>query len=338
MKVEKAKISDAQQIYELVNVFADRGEMLPRALSEIYQNLREYFVIRNSDNNLMACVASHISWDDMSEIRSLAVAEKEQTKGLGARLVQHCIEEAKTLDIPTIFCLTYKPGFFEKQGFRIVDKMELPRKIWSECYHCPKFPDCDEVAMIYQLKPDKYQFKKRSAHTISSQQIYDGRAVKLRVDTVLTPSGKKTNREIVEHLDCIVAVPLDADNNVLMVRQYRDAVDKNLLELPAGGIDAGEQPVEAVRRELQEEIGFIPQKIDPIGGFYPSPGYCTEYLYTYVATQLVPRQLLAEDTDEIEVVKIPLAKVPELIASGEICDAKSIICLNYVITMGIKGS
>jgi amino-acid N-acetyltransferase len=337
MKVEKAKISDAQQIYELVNTFADRGEMLPRALSDVFQNLREYFVIRGEDGKVLACVAAHISWDDMSEVRSLAVAEKDQNKGLGARLVKACIDEAKALDIPTMFCLTYKPAFFEKVGFHTVDKMELPRKVWSECYHCPKFPDCDEIAMIYTLKADKYKAKKPSLRTIASQQIFDGRAIKLRIDTVLTSAGRKTSREIVEHADCIVAVPLDKDNNVLLVKQYREAVDKYLLEAPAGGIEKNEKPADAVKRELQEEIGFLPENVQELGGFYASPGYCTEYLYMFLATGLKPRQLIAEDTEEIQVEKVPLSKVPELIASGEICDAKTIVILNKVIAMGAKG-
>ena len=155
MKVEKAKIGDVQKMHELVNKFASRNEMLARALSEIYENLRDYFVIRNSANEVIACVALHISWADLAEIKSLAVSEDQQDKGLGAILVNACIDEAKTLDIPTIFCLTYKPGFFEKYGFRQVDKMELPKKVWSECFRCPKFPDCDEVALVYNFGQNK---------------------------------------------------------------------------------------------------------------------------------------------------------------------------------------
>ncbi len=160
--------------------------------------------------------------------------------------------------------------------------------------------------------------------TISSEQIYSGRAVKLRVDTIEKPNGKKTIREIVEHADCVAVVVLDEENNVVMVRQLREAVGKTLLEIPAGGIDAGEEPVESVRRELQEEIGLLPHKIEKIGGFYSTPGYCTEYLYLYLATELKPSRLEAEDTASIEVVRVPLAQIPALIASGEICDAKSI--------------
>ena len=151
MKVEKARIDDVQSMHKLVNRFAGKGEMLPRALSEMYENLRDYFVIRNNKGNVAACVALHINWSDLAEIKALAVTREKHRKGLGTALVKACIDEARELGIPRIFCLTYKPAFFEKQGFRIVDKMELPRKIWAECYSCPKFPDCDEVAMVLEV-------------------------------------------------------------------------------------------------------------------------------------------------------------------------------------------
>lgn len=151
MKVEKARIADVQRIHELVNSFADRGEMLPRALSEIYENLRDFFVIREEHGEVIGCVALHINWSDLAEIKSLAVSEDKQAQGLGSMLVEACLQEAKELGIPTVFCLTYKPAFFEKHNFRRVDKMELPRKVWSECYRCPKFPDCDEVALVYKF-------------------------------------------------------------------------------------------------------------------------------------------------------------------------------------------
>ena len=152
MKVEKAKISDVQRMHELANKFAEKGEMLPRALSEIYEDIRDYFVIRDSNQNVIACVALHINWSDLAEIRTLAVSEDKHEQGLGSMLVKTCLDEAKELGIDKVFCLTYKPAFFEKNGFIQVDKMELPRKIWSECFRCPKFPDCDEVALVYQFK------------------------------------------------------------------------------------------------------------------------------------------------------------------------------------------
>jgi amino-acid N-acetyltransferase len=150
-QIEKAKIGDVPQIQRLVNNFADKGEMLARPLSEIYENLRDYFVVKRYQK-VVGCVALHISWSDLAEIKALAVDENTQKKGLGAQLVAACIIEAKELDLPIIFCLTYKPEFFEKQGFIRVDKMKLPKKVWTECFHCPKFPDCDEVAMFYTIK------------------------------------------------------------------------------------------------------------------------------------------------------------------------------------------
>jgi ADP-ribose pyrophosphatase len=174
--------------------------------------------------------------------------------------------------------------------------------------------------------------------TLSSQRIYEGRAVKLRVDTVRKPNGKTTTREIVEHSDAVAVVVLDSKDRAILVRQYRKAVGRTLLEIPAGGVDPGEQPINTVRRELQEEIGYLPNKIDKLGGFYAAPGYCTEYLHLYLATYLIPSKLEAEDTDEIEVVRVPLTKIPELIASGEIADAKSIAGLFRVMSLGMKGS
>ncbi len=174
--------------------------------------------------------------------------------------------------------------------------------------------------------------------TLSSQKVYEGRAVRLRVDTVQKPNGKTTTREIVEHSDCVAVVVLDSKDRVILVRQYRKAVGKTLLEIPAGSIDPGEQPINCVRRELQEEIGYLPNKIDRLGGFYSAPGYCTEYLHLYLATHLIPSRRVAEDTEEIEVVRVPLSRIPELIDSGEICDAKSIAGLLRVLSLGLKGS
>jgi amino-acid N-acetyltransferase len=152
MNVEKAKITDAAQMHKLINKFAAQGEMLPRALSEIYENIRDYFVVRKGDK-IVACAALHVTWSDLAEIKSVAVSKGSQKKGIGAALVNKCIEEAKELGIPTVFCLTYKPGFFKKHGFKSVAKSKLPRKIWGECYTCPKFPDCDEVPLILYMGP-----------------------------------------------------------------------------------------------------------------------------------------------------------------------------------------
>ena len=150
--IEKARISDVEEMHRLINYFADKDEMLPRPLSEIYENLRDYFVVRSDDGSrVVACAALHVMWSDLAEVKSVAVGEASQRGGIGSRLVDACLAEARDIGLPTIFCLTYKPAFFEKFGFAQVDKMELPRKVWTECYHCPKFPDCDEVAMVRQL-------------------------------------------------------------------------------------------------------------------------------------------------------------------------------------------
>jgi len=143
-------VSDATSMHQMISHFADKGDMLPRALSEIYEDIRDYFVVRKGDR-VIACVALHVTWVDLAEIRSLAVDEKEQNQKIGPLLIQACLEEAKELAIPRVFCLVRKPAFFEKHGFKLIDKMELPQKVWVECYRCPKFPNCDEVALIRHL-------------------------------------------------------------------------------------------------------------------------------------------------------------------------------------------
>lgn len=174
--------------------------------------------------------------------------------------------------------------------------------------------------------------------TLSSQLIYDGRAVKLRIDTVQLPGGRETTREIVQHSDVVVMVVVDEDDNVLLVRQYRTPVERELLEIPAGGIDEGEEPEDAVRRELREEIGYLPNKVQRLGGFYSAPGYCTEYLHLYLATELAPSRLFAEDTEGISLVRVPVDDVPDLILSGKLCDSKSIAgLLSYLEYRKRKG-
>lgn len=163
-----------------------------------------------------------------------------------------------------------------------------------------------------------------SEKTLRSEYVYKGRAVNLRIDTIEAPDGRETTREIVEHADCIAVIPIDANGDILLVKQYRKAVDKELLEIPAGGIDPGESADEAVRREMQEETGYFPGKLEKLGGFYSTPGYCTEYLYLYVVSELTPGKLFAEDTEAIRIIPTPVEKIVELIDSGAICDSKSV--------------
>jgi len=148
--IEKATMADVEQIHAVVTLFADREEMLHRPLPEIYENLRDFLVARQ-DGAFLGCVALHLLWVDLAEVKSLAVCEDRQLKGVGAALVQACLEEARRIGLPRVFALTYKPGFFEKQGFEVADVMQFPRKVWNECYRCPKFPNCNEIAVAINL-------------------------------------------------------------------------------------------------------------------------------------------------------------------------------------------
>ncbi len=152
MEVQKAQLTDVSQIHKLVNSFGSQGLMLPRPLSEIYENLRDFFVVKEGDQ-VVGCGALHICWEDLVEVKSVAVMEGNQGQGIGAVVVQACIEESRELDVAEVFVLTYEPDFFSRFGFIKVDLMALPRKVWGECQRCPKYPDCDETAMVLRLKP-----------------------------------------------------------------------------------------------------------------------------------------------------------------------------------------
>lgn len=152
MQVEKAQITDVPLIHKLVNSFGSKGLMLPRPLSELYENMRDFYVVRDA-NQIVGCGALHICWKDLVEVKSVAVAEKHQGRGIGALVVQACVDEASALGVAQVFVLTYEPEFFSRFGFETVDLLELPRKVWGECQRCPKYPDCDENAMVLMLKP-----------------------------------------------------------------------------------------------------------------------------------------------------------------------------------------
>lgn len=162
---------------------------------------------------------------------------------------------------------------------------------------------------------------------LESRRVYEGRVVNLRVDRVALPDGGVALREVAEHAPVVVVVPLDEEGNVVLVRQYRLPVRQWLLELPAGGIDAGESVEGAVQRELQEETGHRAGRLERLGCFFTSPGYCDELMHLFLATELEPRPLVADSDENIEVVRMPLADALALIERGEICDAKTIIGL-----------
>ena len=150
LRAERATVRDADAIHRLINFWAARGEMLPRTLGETYENLRDFFVVREGDETV-ACGALHITWADLAELKSLAVREDRASAGYGSTIVRACIDEGQTLGLERLFALTYRPGFFERLGFEQVDVMTLPRKVWNECYRCPKFPGCNEIAMVCEL-------------------------------------------------------------------------------------------------------------------------------------------------------------------------------------------
>lgn len=150
MKIRKAKISDLKLVHKLINDFAKKEEMIPRSLNELYENVRD-FVICEDNGKMCGVCALHIMWEDLAEIRSLAVDQKYQKIGIGKNLVKQCLKEAKVLGIKRVFALTYHPEIFKKIGFVDTDKSSLPQKIWGDCLRCHKFPECDENAVITYL-------------------------------------------------------------------------------------------------------------------------------------------------------------------------------------------
>jgi len=148
--IRKANIRDVKQVKELINSFAKQDLMLPRSLNELYENLRDFWVFYQ-DKKIVGCCALHISWDDLAEIKSLAVKKNMQKKGIGSQLITTCINEARQLGVKKIFVLTYKPEYFRKAGFRRIKHSSLPHKIWAECINCHKFPNCQEIALVKQL-------------------------------------------------------------------------------------------------------------------------------------------------------------------------------------------
>lgn len=149
--IRKAVVQDVPGIQKLINDRAKEGFLLPRSLSEIYENLRD-FSIYEDEKTIFGCAALHVTWENLAEIRSLVVHQSRQGRGIGKQLVECCMEEAKQLKVKRVFLLTEKPEFFGKLGFASIDKAQLPHKIWNECVQCVQFPDCNELAMIKELE------------------------------------------------------------------------------------------------------------------------------------------------------------------------------------------
>jgi amino-acid N-acetyltransferase len=147
--IRDAKIKDVKEIHSLLKHFAAQSLLLARSISSLYDQLRDFVVYVDEEDTILGVCAFHIIWENLAEVRSLAVREEAQGKGIGAQLVGSCLKEAERFGIEQVFVLTYQSGFFRKQGFTDIDKKELPHKIWGDCIHCPMFPDCDEEALIF---------------------------------------------------------------------------------------------------------------------------------------------------------------------------------------------
>ncbi len=145
--IRSARMEDAEAIQSLVNRYSEKGLMIKKSLSEIYENIRDYFICGKKDKIIGACCLK-IYWKDLAEICSLAVMKKETKKGIGTLLLNHVETETRNMGISSLFCLTYVPDFFEANGFKKIDKSKLPQKVWGECVKCHKFPLCDEIAMM----------------------------------------------------------------------------------------------------------------------------------------------------------------------------------------------
>lgn len=150
MTIRKAVIKDTEEIQALINYYADKDKMLPRSLNEIYENIRDFW-IEEENGSIIGCAALHVIWDDLAEVKSLAVKDGFTKHGIGKRLLNKCINDAKALGVKRVFALTYVPDYFKKFGFNEIPKEKLPHKIWSECIKCPKFPNCGEIAVLYEI-------------------------------------------------------------------------------------------------------------------------------------------------------------------------------------------
>lgn len=151
MKIRKATILDVQALRSLINSYAQEGKMLSRSLSELYENIRD-FSVAETEGEIIGCCALHSVWEDLAEVKSLAVIKNWTGQGIGKKLLEAALAQVSSLNIRRVFVLTYEPEFFKKQGFRIIDKSELPHKVWSECIKCVHFPDCNEVPLIWEVK------------------------------------------------------------------------------------------------------------------------------------------------------------------------------------------
>lgn len=158
--IRKANIEDIKTIHAMLKYYGDKGKLLARPLSLLYDHVRDFSVfVDPATNQIAGCCALQFCWEDLAEVRSLAVVENRQAEGIGTRLIETAFKEARQFKIKKLFTLTYELDFFKKFGFTVIDRSELPLKIWADCIHCVKFPDCDEIAMLKILEsPNEKSF------------------------------------------------------------------------------------------------------------------------------------------------------------------------------------
>jgi len=150
--IRKAKIADVKRMHKIINNYAEEKKMLARSLNDLYEHIKDFFVYEDENGEVQGCCAMHIVWEDLAEIKAMAVAKEYNNQGIGKELVLKCMEEARQLGIKKTFALTYVKDFFVKLGYTIINRDDLPHKVWRECIHCPKFPDCDEIAVLKSLE------------------------------------------------------------------------------------------------------------------------------------------------------------------------------------------
>jgi amino-acid N-acetyltransferase len=159
LNIRPARVGDVPAIHDLIKTFADRKLMIRRSLGELYESIREFLVAVDETGRIVGCAAIHVFWEDLAELKCLAVDESYQGHQVGRRLVDGCWDAARDLEIDSVFALTYVPEFFERCSYHRIDKAELPHKIWNECVRCPLFPSCTEVALVRSITPARWQVR-----------------------------------------------------------------------------------------------------------------------------------------------------------------------------------
>jgi amino-acid N-acetyltransferase len=156
LNIRPARVGDVPAIHELIRTFAERKLMIRRSLGELYESIREFLVATDDEGRVIGCAALHVFWEDLAELKCLAVSEATQGHGVGRNLVDACWDAARELEIKTVFTLTYVPDFFGRCGYHVIDKADLPHKIWNECVRCPLFPSCTETALVRSVAAEPF--------------------------------------------------------------------------------------------------------------------------------------------------------------------------------------